>query len=66
MYAIRDEMAFSLTDILFRRTGFGTLGHPGKDVLKKIADVTAKELKWSDSKKKKEIKEAEDKLNLPE
>ena len=66
VYAAREEMALKLTDILFRRTGLGTLGHPGKDALKKIADVAAKELGWSDSKKKKEIKDAEDKLKLPE
>ena len=66
VYAVKEEMALKLTDILLRRTGFGTLGNPGKDLLKTIADTAAKELGWSDLKKKEEIKDAEDKLNLPE
>ena len=39
VYAIRNEMAKTLTDILLRRTGIGTLGHPGKEVVKKIDEV---------------------------
>ncbi|MCU0821886.1 MAG: glycerol-3-phosphate dehydrogenase/oxidase [Spirochaetes bacterium] len=66
VYAAREEMALKLTDILLRRTGLGTLGHPGKDALKKIADTAAKELGWSAARKKSEIKEAEERLNLPE
>ncbi len=66
VYAVREEMALKLTDVLLRRTGFGTLGHPGKDVLKKIADAVAKELGWSEARKKKEIGEAEERLKVPE
>jgi glycerol-3-phosphate dehydrogenase len=58
-YAVNEEMAFTLNDILFRRTGIGTLGHPGKDVLKKVADTAAKILGWDASRKKAEIDSAE-------
>jgi glycerol-3-phosphate dehydrogenase len=58
-------MAFKLTDILFRRTGLGTLGHPGKNALNSIADLAAKLLGWDDSRKKDEIAEAEKLLKKP-
>ncbi|MBN2038440.1 MAG: glycerol-3-phosphate dehydrogenase/oxidase [Spirochaetes bacterium] len=65
IYAVRNEMAKKLEDIIFRRTGFGTLGHPGKDVLKKIADTAAKELGWNKEHTRKEIEEAERLLMVP-
>ncbi len=65
LYSIRYEMARSLTDILLRRTGIGLLGHPGEEVLKKIADLAASELKWDENKKKEEIRRVTEKLNVP-
>ncbi|HNX23416.1 MAG TPA: glycerol-3-phosphate dehydrogenase/oxidase [Spirochaetota bacterium] len=59
VYAVEHEMAFTLNDILFRRTGLGTLGHPGKDTLKRIADIAGEIAGWSSSRKKDEITEAE-------
>lgn len=66
LYAIRNEMARTLSDILFRRTGFGTLGNPGNGVIKKIAAIAARELKWSDSRLKREMRAAEEVLHLPQ
>ncbi|MBN1532724.1 MAG: glycerol-3-phosphate dehydrogenase/oxidase [Spirochaetes bacterium] len=65
VYAIERELAFTLRDILFRRTGIGTLGHPGKKVLAAVADLAAKKLKWSPSRKAKEIRDAEEAFRLP-
>jgi len=65
VYAVNEEMAFTLNDILFRRTGIGTLGHPGKDVLKKVADTAAKILGWDASRKKAEIDSAEKLFRKP-
>lgn len=65
LYSIRNEMAESLTDILLRRTGIGLLGYPGEEVLKKIADLAAKELNWDENKKKKEIRVVTEKLKVP-
>ena len=65
LFAIRHEMAKTLGDIIFRRTGFGTLGNPGKEVLNKIAKVAAKELKWNESRIKKEVSEVTERLKIP-
>jgi len=60
VYAIKKEMAVSLSDVLFRRTGLGTLGNPGEEVIEKVADVMAGELKWKKAQKNKEIEQALD------
>jgi glycerol-3-phosphate dehydrogenase len=65
VYAIRYEMAKTLVDILMRRTGLGTLGDPGDAVVKKIARVAAKELKWNEARVKKEIAAAKQTLAVP-
>ncbi|HOW82733.1 MAG TPA: glycerol-3-phosphate dehydrogenase/oxidase [Spirochaetota bacterium] len=65
VYAVREEMALTLKDIIFRRTGLGTLGHPGKEVLKKITDTAAEELGWDAVKKKEEMQSAEKALMIP-
>lgn len=59
VYAIKNEMAFKLTDILLRRTGMGTLGNPGKKTIKEISDIAGDLLHWSNSRKKQEILETE-------
>jgi glycerol-3-phosphate dehydrogenase len=58
VYSVRAEMAMKLSDVLFRRTGLGTLGNPGHDVIEKVADVMGDELNWSRSRKKTEIEES--------
>jgi len=58
IYAMDTEMAVSLSDVLFRRTGLGTLGNPGTEVIEKVADVMAGELKWKKAQKNKEIEQA--------
>lgn len=65
-YAIRHEMARTLSDIVMRRTGIGTLGNPGDDLLCKVATVAAKELNWTSEKMEQEIKSTIDLLKIPE
>jgi glycerol-3-phosphate dehydrogenase len=65
VYAIRKEMAMTLKDIFFRRTGMGTLGNPGEKVVAQVADITASELGWDDDRKQKEISELEKAFQLP-
>lgn len=65
IYAIRVEMAKTLKDIVFRRTGIGTLGNPGDKVLLKVAKTAAVELKWSDAQMKKELTAVKAALALP-
>ena len=66
VYAIREEMALTLKDILMRRTGLGTLGIPGDEVIAAIADIAAKELNWDEMRKSNEIIEARKLFEIPE
>jgi len=66
IYAVREEMARTLPDIVLRRTGIGTLGNPGESILRKVAAVAAEELHWSPEKTEKEISEMINMLKLPE
>ena len=63
---MRHEMARTLSDIVMRRTGIGTLGNPGEDVLRKVAAVAAKELNWTAEKMEQEIKATVNLLKIPE
>ena len=65
VYAIRQEMARTLSDIVMRRTGIGTLGNPGEDVLRKAANVAAKELQWDKDKVEREVSDMLNLLKLP-
>jgi glycerol-3-phosphate dehydrogenase len=64
-YAIRNEMARTLSDIIMRRTGIGTLGNPGDEVLQKVAAIAARELKWDTVRVKQEIADVNNLLKLP-
>lgn len=66
VYAIRKEMALTLKDIFFRRTGIGTLGNPGEKVMAMVADIAASELGWSDDRKQRELSELAKAFQLPD
>ncbi len=55
VYAIREEMAQRLGDVLFRRTDLAIAGHPGDAVLQTCAEVMAAELRWSDARMLSEL-----------
>jgi len=59
LYAVRMEMARSLDDVLQRRTGLGTLGHPGHDTVMRIADIVGDELGWDPSERARQVALAE-------
>ena len=65
-FAIKNEMALTLSDIMLRRTGLGLLGHPGKETMAKVAKLAAKELNWDNQKLAQEIEIMEQKLQIPE
>jgi glycerol-3-phosphate dehydrogenase len=65
-YATRHEMARTMSDIVMRRTGIGTLGNPGDEVLQKVAAIAAKELNWDAGKVKQEILAMNNLLKLPD
>ncbi len=66
VYAVRQESAFSLSDVLFRRTGLGTLGHPGNTVLEKVVAAMAEELGWEEQKCRAEKQLVTKRFRLPE
>ncbi len=55
LFAIHEEMALTLDDVVMRRTGIGQLGDPGSAALEAAATLMAAELGWSDDHKKQEI-----------
>lgn len=58
VHAIRHEMARHLSDVLFRRTGLGTLGSPGFPAISAVVEVMARELGWNETDIANEIAEA--------
>ncbi len=54
-FSARYEMALSLEDVLFRRTGIGTLGTPGRAAVERVALVMARELGWSDAETREQL-----------
>ncbi|MCK5171207.1 MAG: hypothetical protein KAQ75_15115, partial [Bacteroidales bacterium] len=60
------EMAYTLSDILFRRTGIGTLGYPGDETFNKVVEIAKEYLNWNDEKTREEIDKVMGIFNLPE
>jgi glycerol-3-phosphate dehydrogenase len=46
LHAVRREMAVHLDDVIFRRTGMGTIGCPDDAALNRTAEIMAAELDW--------------------
>jgi glycerol-3-phosphate dehydrogenase len=64
-YAIENEMAIKLTDILFRRTGIGTLGYPGDEIFNKVVNIASKRLNWDSNRTQQEVELAKQLFELP-
>ena len=58
-YAVREELAQTLQDVVLRRTELGTLGSPGREALEVCADVMAQEMGWSRQRIERELEETE-------
>lgn len=56
VYAAEHEMSRQLTDVVFRRTGLGTLGHPGEPALERCAAIMAARLGWSDAERARQLR----------
>jgi len=65
VYAARHEMAHTLQDIVLRRTGIATLGNPGEDVLRRVAETVAGDLDWDKERIQSEVDETMDYLKIP-
>ncbi len=57
VHAVRHEMALHLEDVVFRRTGLGTLGHPGVPAITRAAELMRRELGWDETQLAREIAE---------
>ena len=66
VYVIKKEMAYTLEDIFFRRTGIGTLGYPGDETFNKVIETAKEYFKWDDKKTQTEIDNVMNIFNLPE
>ncbi|MEQ1755635.1 MAG: glycerol-3-phosphate dehydrogenase/oxidase [Micropepsaceae bacterium] len=55
VHAVRTEMAMTLEDVVFRRTGLGTLGPLDAGAIGTIANLMASELKWSEKECQRQI-----------
>jgi glycerol-3-phosphate dehydrogenase len=54
-FSVRDEMAFTLDDVVMRRTGIGQLGSPERQVLQTCAQLMAREFGWNEQRINTEI-----------
>ena len=55
VFAARSEMLVHLSDFVFRRTGLGTIGDPGIEVIRDCAKLIGEELGWSAPRSESEI-----------
>jgi glycerol-3-phosphate dehydrogenase len=55
LFAVHEEMAMTLCDVVMRRTGIGQLGRPDDVSLRFAAALMAEELGWSDERRAREI-----------
>ncbi|HEY2070100.1 MAG TPA: glycerol-3-phosphate dehydrogenase/oxidase [Rhizomicrobium sp.] len=58
LFAIREEMAMTLADVVMRRTGLGQLGNPGDETLRATTALMAGELGWDTARSSREIEAA--------
>ena len=55
VHAVRNEMALHLSDVVFRRSDLGTIGHPGMAGLRVAAGLMGDELGWNPDQRRAEI-----------
>lgn len=55
IHATRHEMACTVADIVIRRSELGAAGHPGADIVAKVAAIAAEELEWDIDRRNREI-----------
>jgi len=55
LFAVRQEMALTLEDVVMRRTGIGQLGAPIRETLDAVSQLMASELGWNEDRRAREI-----------
>jgi glycerol-3-phosphate dehydrogenase len=66
LHGVGQEMALKLGDIVFRRTEFGSAGHPGGETLQRCAETMGAALGWSPARMKQELKEVNEVFSMGE
>jgi glycerol-3-phosphate dehydrogenase len=64
VYAIREEMAQHLSDVVMRRTELTNTGNPGSEAIKKCAEIMGGELNWKENRQQTEFKNVQAALTL--
>jgi len=64
LYAMEEEMALTLEDVMLRRTGIGTLGEPNYIYALDIAGTMADHLGWDNAKKIDEVINFKNKIKI--
>jgi glycerol-3-phosphate dehydrogenase len=54
-YAMESEKAFTLNDVILRRTGLGHLGRPPQETLDYCIDMMASHYQWDDDRRAREL-----------
>ncbi len=54
-HAVASEMAIRLDDVVYRRTGLGTIGYPGPACIDQCADIMARMLSWDSGRRAAEV-----------
>ncbi|PID44221.1 MAG: hypothetical protein CR981_01535 [Proteobacteria bacterium] len=54
-WAVEHEMACTLDDVIIARTGLGTIGHPGEDVVQKVSGIMKDMLGWTEEERLAQI-----------
>jgi glycerol-3-phosphate dehydrogenase len=62
LHGIRNEMAHTLSDVVFRRTELGTAGHPGSETLSFCANIMSTELGWTPSRTQQELQQVNERF----
>ncbi|HEX5420426.1 MAG TPA: glycerol-3-phosphate dehydrogenase C-terminal domain-containing protein, partial [Gammaproteobacteria bacterium] len=62
LHGIREEMAMTLSDIVFRRTDLATGEHPGAAALQEAALLAGRELGWDERRRRAEVAAVEKRL----
>jgi glycerol-3-phosphate dehydrogenase len=55
VHALRQEMAQTLADVIFRRTELGSAGIPNRVCLEKCAQIAGNEMGWDEDRRKREV-----------
>ncbi|MGH9408121.1 MAG: FAD-dependent oxidoreductase, partial [Vicinamibacterales bacterium] len=63
IYAIREEMALTLVDVVVRRTELGAMAHPSDAVVAGAAGIAADELGWDAERRGREVAQVRDFYN---